>query len=289
MPINLHFFYNSYCNVKKLRYYFNFLILDSKEKGMKSFNKAFTIVLLILAFAFSLNAATLQEIKKSGVIKIATEGVYPPYSFHNKKDELVGYDVEIAREVAKRIGVKVEFVEAPWDALIAGFDAGKADVMFNQVSIIEERKKKYDFSMPYTSVYGAVIVRKDNNTIKDTSDLKGKVAVNAATSNWAKLTESFGAKVIVANGFSQEVDILLAKRAEFVLNDDVTFYEFIKNKPKVPLKIAFKLKEPVLSAAIVKKGNKDLLNAINDALDELSKSGELSRISIKYFGQDISK
>lgn len=264
---------------------------------MKKLNKIFTTITLFLGLFMainftltqSVNAASLAEIKKSGVVRIATEGVYPPYSYHDKNGVLVGYDVEIAQKVAQKLGLKAQFVEAPWDALVAGFDAGKSDIMFNQVSILPERKKKYDFTMPYTAVFGAVIVREDNNEIKSFADLKGRTAVNAATSNWAKMTEEYGAKLIYANGFAQEVDILLARRAEFVLNDDIVFYEFKKQHPKAKLKIAFKTQEPIYNAAIVKKGNIELLNAVNAALKELFESGEIAKISHKYFGADISK
>ena len=90
------------------------------------------------------------------------------------------------------------------------------------------------------------------------------------------------------SGFNQAVELVLAGRAELLMNDDVTFYDFIKNK-KVPLKIAFKGQEPMLSAAIVAKGNTELLSAINAALDELFKDGTIAKISQKYFGKDISK
>lgn len=243
---------------------------------------------LSLAAVAALSAASLDEIKKAGVIKIATEGVYKPYSYHDEKDELVGYDVEIARAVAEKIGVKAQFIEAPWDALLASFDAGKSDVMFNQVTIKEERKAKYDFSTPYTAVYPAVVVREDNDSIKTKADVKGKKGASSATSVYGTTLAQWGADVQTVSGFNQAVELVLSKRAELLMNDDVTFYDFIKNK-KVPLKIAFKGDEAMLSAAIVEKGNAELLAAINKALDELFAEGKIKEISEKYFDKDISK
>ena len=82
------------------------------------------------------------------MITILAEGVYSPFSFHNEKDELMGYDVEIARAVADKLGLKPKFIEASRDAMLAVFDAGKADTVFNQASITEGRKKKHDYFMP---------------------------------------------------------------------------------------------------------------------------------------------
>ena len=75
------------------------------------------------------------------MITIATEGVYSPFSFHNEKDGLMGYDVEVARVVADKLGLKPKFIEASWDAVLAAFEAGKADTVFNQVSITESARK----------------------------------------------------------------------------------------------------------------------------------------------------
>ena len=106
------------------------------------FSSAFKFgVTFVVGCLFSLNSASAnsyEQIKKDGVIRIATEGVYSPFSFHNEKDELMGYDVEIARAVAKKLGVKPKFIEASWDAMLAAFDTGKANVVFNQVSITDE-------------------------------------------------------------------------------------------------------------------------------------------------------
>ncbi len=92
-------------------------------------------VVAVLAMALNLQAKTIKD----GVLTVATEGTYAPFTFYNDKNELVGYDVDIARAVAQKLNLKVEFLTAPWDAMLAAFDAGKADVVFNQVSINEDR------------------------------------------------------------------------------------------------------------------------------------------------------
>lgn len=173
--------------------------------------------------------------------------------------------------------------------MLAAFDAGKADVVFNQVSINEDRKKKYDMSVPYTMPYPVIVVHKDNNDIKSFADLNGKKSVHSATSNWAAIAEKNGATVVVADGFSKGVELIISKRADDTINDNVTFFDYIKQRPNAPLKIAYTSNEPMPTAALLKKGNTELLEAINKALNELKAEGKISEISMKYFGKDISK
>lgn len=119
-------------------------------------SKLLKILALGALLTLNLNARTIKE----GVLTIATEGTYAPFSYYDDKNELKGYDVDIAREVAKKLNLKIEFLTAPWDAMLAAFDAGKADAVFNQVSVTDERKKKYDYAQHYTVVHGAIITHK---------------------------------------------------------------------------------------------------------------------------------
>ncbi|MCD8212798.1 MAG: amino acid ABC transporter substrate-binding protein, partial [Campylobacter sp.] len=238
------------------------------QKALK-FLAVVSLALCVSAFGEN----SLQRVKKDGAIKIATEGTYSPYSYHNEANELVGYDVDIARAVAKKIGVKAQFVEAPWDAMLAAFNAGKADAVFNQVSITDERKKKYDYSIPYTTAYGALVVHKDNDSIKSFDDLKGKKSAHSATSNWAQMAEKHGADIVTVDGFSKGVELIIAKSADATINDTVTFFDFVKQKPNAPIKIAVTGNEPIYSAALFHKGNDELVTAVSKALKELKDEG----------------
>nr|WP_315084592.1 amino acid ABC transporter substrate-binding protein [uncultured Campylobacter sp.] len=231
------------------------------------------------------NAKTLRE----GTLKVATEGTFSPFSYYNDKNELVGYDVDVARAVAEKLGLKIEFLTAPWDAMLAAFDAGKADAVFNQVSITDERKKKYEYSVPYTVVYGAIIVHKDNNDIKSFEDLKGKKNADSATSNWAQVAKKYGAQNVTVDSFAKSMELLIARRVDTVVRDNTVFYDFLKQRPDAPIKIAAKLRDVDYSAAIVQKGNKELADQISKALNELKAEGKLKEISLKYFGKDVSE
>lgn len=249
---------------------------------MKNLIKTLLACALLICVA---NAKTLRE----GTLKVATEGTFSPFSYYNDKNELVGYDVDVARAVAEKLGLKIEFLTAPWDAMLAAFDAGKADAVFNQVSITDERKKKYEYSMPYTVVYGAIIVHKDNNDIKSFEDLKGKKNADSATSNWAQVAKKYGAQNVTVDSFAKSMELLIARRVDTVVRDNTVFYDFLKQRPDAPIKIAAKLKDVDYSAAIVQKGNKELADQISKALNELKAEGKLKEISLKYFGKDVSE
>ncbi len=249
---------------------------------MKNLIKTLLACALLICGA---NSKTLRE----GTLKVATEGTFSPFSYYNDKNELVGYDVDVARAVAEKLGLKIEFLTAPWDAMLAAFDAGKADAVFNQVSITDERKKKYEYSVPYTVVYGAIIVHKDNNDIKSFEDLKGKKNADSATSNWAKVAASYGAQNVTVDSFAKSMELLIARRVDTVVRDNTVFYDFLKQRPDAPIKIAAKLKDVDYSAAIVQKGNKELADQISKALNELKAEGKLKEISLKYFGKDVSE
>ncbi|WP_304345291.1 amino acid ABC transporter substrate-binding protein [Campylobacter showae] len=248
-------------------------------------SKLLKILALGAFLTLNLNARTIKE----GVLTIATEGTYAPFSYYDDKNELKGYDVDIAREVAKKLNLKIEFLTAPWDAMLAAFDAGKADAVFNQVSVTDERKKKYDYAQPYTVVHGAIITHKDNDDIKNFDDLKGKKNADSATSNWAKVAASYGAQNVTVDSFSKSMELLVSKRVDTVVRDNIVFYDFIKQRPGAPVKIAAEGSDTDYTAPIVQKGNTELADQISKAIEELKNEGKLSEISIRYFGKDVSR
>ena len=254
--------------------------------------KIANLVKFVAALAVCLNLASansLEQIKKDGVIRIGTIGIYKPFTYHNEKDELVGYDVDIAREVAKKLGVEAKFIESSWDANLAAFDTNKADAIFSQISVTEERKKKYDYSIPYMVSHAAIIVHKDTNDINSFADLKGKRSTHAVNSMWIPTVEKHGGIVVTAEGISEQINLVVTKRADDLIDDTVMFYDYMRQHPDTPIKIAVTGDEPMYTAAIVKKGNKELLDAINQALKELKAEGKLKEISQIYLGKDISE
>lgn len=232
---------------------------------------------------------TYSQIQKNGYITFATEGTYAPYSYHNDSDELVGFDVEVAKAVADKLGVEAKFTETQWDGIIAGLDAEKYDAIANQVSITEERQAKYLFSDPYTYVYGAVIVNGDNDDINSFEDLDGKDVALTVTSNWAEVAESYGGTIVSTSGFSESIQLVIQGRADATVNDNVTYLDFKANQPDANVKIVATSDEATESAILIRKDDTDLQEAINGALKELKDEGVLAEISVKYFGEDITQ
>ncbi len=232
--------------------------------------------------------STLADILSRGYINFATEGTYAPYSYHDDNDELVGYDVDIARAIADKLGVEARFTETQWDSIIAGLDAKKYDAISNQVSITDERKEKYLFSDPYTYAYGVLIVTDDNTDINSFEDVDGKKLAQTITSNWAKLGESYGAEIVSTNGFSDSIQLVLQGRADGTINDNVTYLEYLKEQPDSKVRIAAQSEDASESAVLIRKEDVDLQAAINAALKVLVSEGKLKEISEKYFGEDIS-
>ena len=251
-----------------------------------------------LAAAAALQAAVLvpahagenlAAIKSAGALKIGTEGTYAPFTYHDADGKLVGFDVEIGEAVAEKLGVKAEFLEGKWDGLIAGLDANRYDTVINQVGITDERKKKYDFSEPYIASKAVLIVRADDDSIKGFADLKGKKAAQSLTSNFGKLAQQSGAELVGTDGFDQSIQLVLTGRADATINDSLSFLDFKKHKPDANVKIVAEQENADYSGIIIRKGEPELLEAINKALADIKADGTYEKISDKYFGQDVSK
>ena len=247
-------------------------------------------VILQAAMLFPAQAGeNLNAVKTSGVLKIGTEGTYPPFTYHDESGKLVGFDVEIGEAVAQKLGVKAEFLEGKWDGLIAGLDANRYDTVVNEVGITEARKQKYDFSEPYIASKAVLIIRADDDTIKAFADLKGKKAAQSLTSNFGKLAEQSGAELVGTDGFDQSIQLVLTGRADATINDSLSFLDFKKHKPDANVKIADQQANADYSGIIIRKGEPELLAAINKALADIKADGTYQKIADKYFGQDVSK
>ena len=233
----------------------------------------------------------LAQIQEKGEIVIAMEGTWAPWTYHDESDELVGYDVEVGKAIAEKLGVTATFVEGEWDGLLAGLDAGRYDIMVNGVGITPERQEKYDFTTPYAYNRTAVIVRGDYDEIYSMEDLNGKKTANTISSTYAEQAEAYGATVTGVDDLNQTIELLLAGRIDATLNAEVVFADYQKAHPEANIKIAA-YSDDVERVAIPVRKSADtatLLAAINQALAELDADGTLSELSVKYFGTDISK
>jgi L-cystine transport system substrate-binding protein len=235
-------------------------------------------------------ATSLAEVKKAGVITVGTEGTYRPFTFHeNGSGKLTGYDVEVMQAVAKRLGVTARFQETQWDAIFAGLDAGRFDVIANQVSITPERQAKYAFSTPYTVSPGVVVTTEDDTSIHSFADLKGKTTAQSLTSNWYELAKKSGANVQNVEGWAQAVTLLKQGRVDATINDKLTFLDYQKTEGETGLKVAAETTDTARNALAFRKNSTSLVDAVDKALAQLRADGTLAAISKRYFGEDVSK
>lgn len=228
---------------------------------------------------------------KDGTLTVATEGTYRPFSFHGEggTGDLTGYDVEIIQAVADKLDLKVEFQETQWDAIFAGLDAGRFDVIANQVTINDDREEKYLFSEPYTVSPGVIVVKDDDDSISSFDDLEGKTAAQSLTSNWNELAKESGAKIEAVEGWAQAVALLRQGRVDATINDKLTFLDYETTDGPTGLKIAAETDEAGEQAFAFTKDKKALVKAVDGALDELRADGTLAEISEKYFGEDVTE
>ena len=208
----------------------------------------------------------LARIQAKGEITVALEGTWSPWGYHDQSGELVGYDVEVARAIAEKLGVKAAFVEGEFNGLLAGLEAGRYDIMVN-------------------------VVKNENEDIKSMEDLEGKLTANTLQSTYAAVGERYGAQVTGVDDFIQTIELLTDRRIDATLNADVSFSDYMAQHPDAPIKIACTDPDASQVAIPMPKGaDSDALRAaIDKALGELAADGTLTGLSLKYFGLDISK
>ena len=232
--------------------------------------------------------ATIQE---RGTIIFAMEGQWAPWTYHDESGDLVGFDTEVGKAIASKLGVEAEFVEGEWDGLFAGLDGGRYDAIINGVEITDLRKEKYDFTEPYAYIRTALVVKDDNAEITSFDDLKGKKTSNSLGSTYADMAAELGAEVQNVDTLSETIDMVLSGRVDATLNAEVSFYDYLGEHPDAPIKIVALTEEASQVSIPLRKGDETatLRAAMDSAIKELAADGTLSELSIKYFGQDITK
>lgn len=236
------------------------------------------------------SGSLIERINNKGTITVGTEGTYAPFTYHDKDGKLTGYDVEVTRAVADKLGIKVEFKETRWDSMMAGLKAGRFDVVANQVGLTSpERQATFDKSEPY-SWSGAVLVARKDSNIKSIDDIKGVKTAQSLTSNYGEKAKAAGAELVPVDGLAQSLTLIEQKRADATLNDELAVLDYLKNKPDAGVKIVWSAPadEKVGSGLIVNKGNDEALAKFSTAMNELKADGTLKKLGEQFFGKDIS-
>lgn len=225
---------------------------------------------------------TIQE----GKLLMGSDTTYPPFESIDEKGEPVGFDVDIAREIARRLGLELEVVSVKWEGIIPGLKTGDYDIVMSAMTITDERKMEIDFSDPYIDSDQSIAVRKGYAEIKGEADLAGKVVgVQVDT------TGQFTAEKIPGIKEIRKYDTILMAfedlelgRIDAVVNDYPVNAYISKTRGKTEVVATIKTDEKY--GIGIKKGNSQLLEAINEALAEMKEDGTYDRIFEKWFGRE---
>lgn len=229
----------------------------------------------------------LQQIEEEGKIQIGLEGTFPPFSYHDEAGKLTGFEYEIAAQIAEDLGVEAEFVESKWDSLIAGLDTDKYDFVINNISITDERKEKYDFTVPYMESVAVLAVHKENAEIAKMEDLDGKKAAQTITSNFAQDAEALGAEIVPTTDLTSSIELVIQGRADGTIHDRVTFLTYLKEQPDAQLKIVEGSSSSSDIALILNKDNEEFREKLDEIIKTRLEDGTFAAISEKYFNENV--
>jgi ABC-type amino acid transport substrate-binding protein len=229
----------------------------------------------------------LAKIKKDGVINIGIEGVYPPFNYFDKENKLIGFDVDIADEITKRMGVKPNYIPTPWDTIIGGLLTKKYEIILSSMAITDERKQKVDFTKPYYHTGAQLFINKDNNDIKDPEkDIKDKKLGVAIGTTFEKKAVELGATVVTYKSDLLTFQDLANKRVDGVLTDKAVGSRLIKEK-NYPFKAVGDMLLQDAAGIALNKNEKALKADIDKHLKAMMDDGTYAKISKKWFGEDI--
>ncbi|WMB28214.1 transporter substrate-binding domain-containing protein [Streptococcus didelphis] len=240
-----------------------------------------------------------DKIKEKGVIKVATPGTYQPTSYYNDKNQLVGYEVDMVKEIAKRLDIKVKFVETGFDQAFTTVDSGRVDMSLNNFDITPKRQKKYYMSTPYKYGVGGMIVRADGSSHiskSDLSDWKGKKAAGASGTEYMKVAQKQGAELVTYDNVTGDVYLndVANGRTDFIPNDypaQKLFVDYMLSKnPDMNIKMSDVQYNPTKQGIVMRKKDKALAEKVNAVIKEMKKDGSLKKISTTYYaGQDLTQ
>ncbi len=264
---------------------------------MRTWVKKLGVAILGLGLAVTLTACGSNSssskssdlgLQKSGTLTIGLEGTFQPYSYR-KDGKLTGFEVDLGKAIAKKLGLKAKFVPTKFDSLIAGLDVDKYDVVINDIAETAQRKQKYLFSTPYIYSKSQLAVKK-NSSINKITDIKGKKVAQTTTSNNATDAKRLGATVTPTDSFQQSIELVEQGRAAGTINSRESFYAYLKQNPKANIKLINSGDQIAVQkiGAIVTKEHPKLQKQISKAIQELRKDGTLKKLSNKYFGGNVT-
>lgn len=257
----------------------------SERAGIGALLLSFTLPFVVAPATPAANEL-LAQVKSRGVLRIANTQANPPWSFRDDKNQVVGYDADVAQELVKRLGIaKTEFVQGTFQTFIPGVQTDKWDVVISGQTITEERKQQVDFSEPYQVNGVSIFVAQTNSTIGTLDDLKGKrIAVTAGGTQERFARERIPNAEVKSyeNATLALTDVGLGRADAYLGSRFVGAYLAEKNGLKVKPTPGFIERE--LNAMSFKKGESAFKEAVDRALAQMIADGTLTRMSQKWLG-----
>lgn len=271
---------------------------------MKSILKTFKIILSIFMSAIILMSVgcsekksagtednSLQKIKDAGKLVLGLDDTFAPMGFRDESGEIVGFDIDLAKEVASRMGVELEIKPIDWSSSILSLNKGDIDVLWNGVTINESRKAQINFSKPYLNNRLIIVKPKDRNDINSKEDLAGKVlGVQVGSNDEALQSDPISKEAKEIRKYDVNVNAFLdlrAKRIDAVIIDEVAAQYYISEE-KVDFVVVENspLTEEFYGIGF-RKTDVELLTEVDRILDEMKADGKSAEISQKWFAKDI--
>ena len=234
-----------------------------------------SFIALGLIFApVALSPALAAE--KARTVTVATDATWPPMEMVDANKNIVGFDIDLIKAVAKEAGFKVEFKNTAWDGIFAGLEAGKYDAIISSVTITDERKKTMDFSDPYINAGQILVVPKADKTTKVVADLKGKkVGAQIGTTGAFEIKKVAGVELKTYDEIGLAFEDLATGRIDAVVCDTpvAANYALQSKEYKGKLKIVGQPFTEEYYGVVVKKGNKELLDLLNKGIKAVKDKG----------------
>lgn len=253
------------------------------------------VLLLVMAgvlFAGCGNTTKTEPAKKK--IVIGLDDNFPPMGFKDEKNNIVGFDIDMAKEAAKRLGIEVEFKGIDWSSKEAELNSKRIDALWNGMNITEERKKNVLFSDPYMESKQLIFVLA-NSPIKSAADLKGKVVgVQQSSIGEEVVTKDEKLKATLKD-FKKYPDCVAAfmdlktGRLDAVVTDEILGRYYMSKEAWAYIAIEQPLGEVGVYGVGFRKDDKELRDKVQNVLNEMKKDGTSAKISQKWFGADIVK
>ncbi|HJB23590.1 MAG TPA: transporter substrate-binding domain-containing protein [Candidatus Jeotgalibaca pullicola] len=234
-----------------------------------------------------------DRIEEAGVLKVATSGTLFPSAYHGDDNELTGYEVEVVKEVADRLGLEVEFMEMGVDGILTAVQSGQVDAAANGFDITEARLEDYNFSEPFKYSFGGLVVREeDNSGIETMEDWEGKKAAGGATTVYMALARQLGAEPVTYDNATNDVFFrdVASGRTDFIPNDFYVSNTAVQFYADLGVKMSDLYYNPSEQAIVLSKDDTSVKEKIDPILAELAEEGVLTELSKEFFGgEDVSK